>query len=84
MLSPRYLDLSRRSGMWEDALKSHVTQSKFRIIGVSTEVFQTMQSLPSDDNSAQSVENLKDEGQTQGISMLRTGLPLCLSYRLLH
>ena len=38
--------------MWEDALEAHFTQDEFRIIRVSTEVFETMQSLPSDDASA--------------------------------
>ena len=52
MLSSRYTDLRRGSSMWEDALKSHFTQSEFRIIRVGTEVFQTVQSLPSDDDSA--------------------------------
>ena len=51
MLSPRQTDLRRGPSMWEDALKSHFTQSEFRIIRVSTEVFQTMQSLPSEDDS---------------------------------
>ena len=34
--------------MWEDALEAHLTQDEFRIVRVSTEVFKTMQSLPSD------------------------------------
>ena len=38
--------------MWEHIMMAHFTQSQFCIIRVSTEVFQTMQSLSSDDDSA--------------------------------
>ena len=52
MLSARYTNRRCGSSMWEDALEAHFTQDEFRIIRVSTEVFETMQSLPSDDVSA--------------------------------
>ena len=45
--------------MWEDALKSHFTKSEFRIVRVSTEVFQTVQSLPSGDGLAQAIREFK-------------------------
>ena len=52
MLSARYTKLRRRSRMWEDTVIPHFTQSEFRVISMSAEVFQTMQSLPIDDDSA--------------------------------
>ena len=52
MLSTRYAKLRGRSRMWEDIVIPHFTQSEFRIISMSAEVFQTMQSLPGDEDSA--------------------------------
>ena len=52
MLSPRYSNRRCGSSMWKDALEAHLTQDEFRVIRVSTEIFKTMQSLPSDDASA--------------------------------
>ena len=60
VLSSRYMDLRRGSSMWEDAVITHFTQSEFSVIRVSTEVFQTMQSLPSDNDSASAGSGRKD------------------------
>ena len=62
MLSTMYTNLRRRSSVWEDVPIAHFSQSEFRIVRVSTEVFQTMQSLPSDEGSASASEGLESRG----------------------
>lgn len=52
MLSPRYTNFCRGSSMCKDTMIPHLAQSEFRIIRVSTKVFQAMQSLPNNHDSA--------------------------------